>query len=233
MGLSANYIWSVNHCKGKYVAICEGDDYWIDNSKLQKQVDLMEQHPEYMLCFHQALKVNLETNQYEVYPQTDRRSFNEEEFFSLVTIPMASVLYRNTVEPRFIQGHSQMDFMLLSSLMSKGKACFINEVMAVYRVHGGGASFHHFSSKYLRNRINELHEESTLPEFSDTVRRQIGRLYVQHVLQMLEHFGQELTRTDIRAYLLNSIRIKKPRGQYANVYLRMLRSYLFYSKQVK
>jgi len=49
---------TIPSAKGKYFALCEGDDYWIDNMKLQRQFDFMEAHPEYTLCVHNAIRVN-------------------------------------------------------------------------------------------------------------------------------------------------------------------------------
>ena len=57
IGMSANLLDCFNRCKGEYIAICEGDDYWITSKKLQTQVDLMTQYPDINISFHPAYTV--------------------------------------------------------------------------------------------------------------------------------------------------------------------------------
>ena len=48
---AGSLIWNIPRAKGKYIALCEGDDYWIDENKLQMQVDFLEKNPEYGMCY--------------------------------------------------------------------------------------------------------------------------------------------------------------------------------------
>lgn len=128
------------HTHGKYVALCEGDDYWIDPLKLQKQVDYMEVHPECSLCFH-AHKNESKGKLYVV------RQYNA----NLTQCPVGdmilggggfmatnSMLYRRGIlpveEPKWARNTPVGDLPLMLKLASSGDVAYLNRVMSVYRV---------------------------------------------------------------------------------------------------
>ena len=129
-------------CAGTYIALCEGDDYWIDPFKLQKQVDFMDQHPDFIACFHNAriqykdhvsLFNDLEENH---YPSTEdiikRRWF----------IATVSLLFRNCLKemPEWSKGVINGDYLTELLLAKEGRFYYMDDVMAVYRQDGMGMS---------------------------------------------------------------------------------------------
>lgn len=151
-------------CKGKYVAFCEGDDYWTDSYKLQKQVDFLETNPEYSMVFHNAKVFYEETKTFdESFSNVENRDYSGLEIFKKWTVPTASVLIRRDViesdlyntaisDRIFIYG----DILIFLSAAHYGKLRGISDVMSVYRRHIGGVSYNQSYKTNIRQCYHSL-----------------------------------------------------------------------------
>jgi len=143
-GVSISATYQYPRARGKYIALCEGDDYWIDPYKLQKQVDLLEQNPEYSMCFHNAFRI---------YEDSTKKPelFNDIFFSRVVTIdeiinkwiiPTASIIFKRDILPLPTWSKSiySGDMTLALIAASKGKVYYLNSVMSIYRINSIGSS---------------------------------------------------------------------------------------------
>lgn len=143
-GLPINLTFNYPRVQGKYIALCEGDDYWTDPLKLQKQFDFMESHPDYSGCFHNAIQKNEKTGSRELYL---KKPIKKDLSISDILcnngcMPTASVFFR----AEFIKDISEYrksapvgDLPLEVCLADKGKVKYLDETMAVYRLFAAGS----------------------------------------------------------------------------------------------
>jgi len=126
---------------GKYIAMCEGDDYWTNPLKLQKQTDFLENNPDFAICFHNMQII------YEDEPHLNRISNIKQKGITNIKtlargnyIYTASCIFRKnfSVFPDWYYKCPVGDYPLHLLNAQYGKIKFINEVMGVYRVHKGG-----------------------------------------------------------------------------------------------
>lgn len=125
---------------GNYVAVCEGDDYWTDPHKLQKQVDLMIAHPQYALSFHRV-KVLTEGDPTKdlIFPDPhDARSFDVKGLLERNFIQTNTVMYRRQDYSKIPEHVLPLDWYMHLYHAQFGEIGFIDEVMSVYRRHPGG-----------------------------------------------------------------------------------------------
>jgi glycosyltransferase involved in cell wall biosynthesis len=142
LGLAKNTIWSLNQAKGKYVALCEGDDYWIDSEKLQRQVDFLEENADYSFCFHPVYIKNETDNSFYSYPIPSRNILIFRDILFKHYIPTCSLVFRNDSIPkplpRWFEKCKMCDIPLELFLADKGNAFYMHQKMGVYRFNQGG-----------------------------------------------------------------------------------------------
>ena len=146
-GRSGNLYGACQRARGKYVAFCEGDDYWTDPRKLQKQVDYMEAHPDCALCFHPVL-VHWDDGRTadSVYPPDYERFARMRptmtELLHHDFMQTNSLLYRWNADGRLFDDFPLLelpaDWMLSLLHARAGRIGFIGEIMSVYCRHAGG-----------------------------------------------------------------------------------------------
>jgi glycosyltransferase involved in cell wall biosynthesis len=142
-GVKVNSFYNFSRAKGKYIAICEGDDYWFDESKLQKQIDFLESNYDYTMCFHSSKVIQQVKDVKKDFPKVEDREYLTDELFIKWLTPTASIVFRSDVlDERILSKRLVGGDRSLSLLCSdKGKIMGMSDEMSAYRVHLGGISF--------------------------------------------------------------------------------------------
>lgn len=135
-----NGIWCRMSARGKYIALCEGDDYWIDPLKLQKQVDYMESHPKCSLCFHAHQELFQDGSKVDVHrysSDVDDCPIKDVIMNGGGFMATNSMLYRRnslvTPPPKWYFDCPVGDLPLMLLLASSGSVGYIDELWSCYR----------------------------------------------------------------------------------------------------
>lgn len=222
IGPTANFVDTLYHCTGKYIAICEGDDYWIDKFKLQKQVDFMDKNFKFSLCFHNALiKHEGISGKDSLFCEERIKEISEiEDVIEKWYIPSASMLLRNesiSLLPKWINDIYNCDYALHLLLALNGKIKFINEVMAVYRKNSGalsgGIGKNHLYVNYQIIKLLKYFNEFTTYIYFDKINQRIVNIEKENKYLIIR------MKYPIYKYLHKKIWISKIKSIYSKILL--------------
>jgi glycosyltransferase involved in cell wall biosynthesis len=179
-GMGPNFFSAVSLCRGRYIAICEGDDYWTDNSKLRLQTEAMQENTGVGMSIHPCLIDNGSSKRICRFDYADHaRTFYLEDILSSAGqfAPTASYMFRREVllsTPSWVQDAPLLDFFLEAWAAHSGGCLYYPKAMSAYRI------FSHNS-------------------FTDQIRSDNGETLIQVGMEMLQCMDKLELALDLHA----------------------------------
>jgi predicted O-linked N-acetylglucosamine transferase (SPINDLY family)/predicted SAM-dependent methyltransferase len=155
LGMLPNFVSTYKACQGQYIAVLEGDDYWISPDKLSKQVDFLDGNLDFSICFTNALLFWEDKHRNpQIFSQGQAQVSILEDLLRCNFISTPTVMYRNGLIQDFPEWYikqSMGDWTSYILLAEHGKIGYIDEIMSAYRIHKGGV----WSSKDREYQLTE------------------------------------------------------------------------------
>lgn len=132
---------------GKYIALCEGDDYWNDPNKLQKQVDFLENNPVYSLC---SSDYNIKKDHFscigilsDKFKNSSSIDYEIDSILNNYLLKTCSVVFKKAFLSKSFYENPGGDVVIFSHILSNGKGVILKDITSTYRIHSEGS----YSSK--------------------------------------------------------------------------------------
>lgn len=185
LGVQKNYLKAFSYCRGKYLAMCDADDYWICRTKLSRQVEYMEKHPECAICYHRVVNYYEDSHEMSLSNGGGRGNlvFSAEDLSRRNVITNMSALSRVSLIgldrlPAWLGDVRLLDYamhMLIASAQKDATLHYMSRPMGVYRQsakavwsQAGLNSRFEMAISVRRHLINEL---SHRPEITENLRK--------------------------------------------------------------
>lgn len=181
IGMQKNFEFTYSKATGEYIALCEGDDYWIDNLKLQKQIDFLDQNIKYTLCASQSIILK-KGGTFKNTTKTGEIVFDD--VIEKNVISTASIVYRSTSLSYLSKMLYQVpagDWMLQILALESGLGYIFKDFMSVYRVHNDGV-------------------------WSQLSKKKMGMLGIQTLVILHLHFKNNMSKVKIKSAIKNRIK---------------------------
>lgn len=225
LGAHANFAALLASARGEYVALLEGDDYWVEPTKLQRQVDFLDAHPECSFCFHDVIHVDAKGSPRPRPPApTPPPLSTTEDLLRHNYVPTCSAVFRRAAAPTIPaswQGLPMGDWPLWVQLSLSGTGAHLAKMWAHYRVHAGGMWSGASAQRQLQN-VEKFYAfaRTLLPPRHHALLARLRKENLSSLVELMVSCGQwPEARPFARRYLaLSPRRLRAPAGRTALFY---------------
>lgn len=215
IGKMPNFIRSMQECRGRYISLCDGDDYWIDEYKLQKQYDFMERNPDFSSCFTNSWVIDSVSGERKIaktqlWDVADSEGFllhRDNDNIQMSPGHTSTFFFRNGLirqYPGWMYGDVMTDFPTFMLVSRFGKSKFINECTSVYRHRPDGASSNGFNPiKAARRRIFVY--ENINRDFNYKYKRIINPILSDYYFQLGKYIYKNKSTLESICYLMKAV----------------------------
>jgi glycosyltransferase involved in cell wall biosynthesis len=220
IGMSDNFSKTFFACNGEYIALCEGDDYWTDPFKLQKQIDFLQSTAKATICWtrYQILDSNK-----KLYANDREDSYFKNSavyrvdltnlFEPYLTLTVTAVFRRSVLDEGYLNKfHYFKDNTLYALALSKGEGYVLDEFTAVYRIHENGVFSSISREEQLLRNINNIKEiYNKIPGAKNL---HIKKILFYHITEAQDYYNldykelQDFRHSNINKVLLVYVHIK-------------------------
>lgn len=218
---SGTAVWNYPRARGKYLALCEGDDYWTDPYKLQKQVIFLESHPEVGMCYTRVERLNQSSG--KIIDEWGGSAETFEDLIKKNTVPTLSTCFRLSLYKEYIdevepsrKNWLMGDYPMWLYFALKNKIKFIDDVSGCYRILKESASHSKsITKRYTFDKSFKSIAEYFLKTNSDIVKAEVIEKFLEKkhslLLTMANVVKDEEELNEAKTYLKNhskSFRLK-------------------------
>ncbi|MDN3204703.1 glycosyltransferase [Algoriphagus sediminis] len=171
IGMMGNFVWALENCKGKYIALCEGDDYWVDMNKLQTQANFLESHQSYVATYHPAMIYTKNQGIKDDFIAETNFRASKANFYDVLIygnfIHTATFFFRNNYKPfpSYFLDLEVGDFFLYLYISQFGEFKRLDFQGAVYRFGVGsfsGKSYDSMRKKFKKSLLITANNTSSI-----------------------------------------------------------------------
>ena len=199
VGMMPNFIANMQRAKGKYIALCEADDYWTDPLKLQKQYEALHRYQECDLCFHSSIIEDMASG----WKSDERWNYGEnEKIFTVVDIientgqfaPTGSYFFRRKVVdnlPQWFYDAPIGDFFIEVFGAQNGGCLYLPYSMSVYRVGHAESWTQNIHRRYTKSQFDHIKKMDVSFKFLDEYLEKKFELLINNRRAMLRYTQAE------------------------------------------